>query len=58
MRGYERKCPVCGRTFYIGKADEWAYRIRKQVRGKKYRKMFCSNKCMTAWLQEVENDQH
>lgn len=56
MGKYERVCPVCGRIFYIGKADDWTYRVKRQIKGRKYCKMFCTNRCMAAWLQEVQDE--
>lgn len=52
MNGTERKCPICGRMFYITSLDQWAYKKTSMKNRKRRRLVFCSNKCMTAWLKQ------
>lgn len=52
MNGTERKCPVCGRTFYITSIDQWTYKKTTCKNRRHKRFVFCSNKCMTAWIKE------
>lgn len=45
----ERKCPECGKTFYITDKDEWAYKYKYNST-----KWFCSWHCYKAYTERLE----
>lgn len=54
-QGYEEFCSMCGKRFYIGDRDNYAYqRQRAYYDGKHSIKWFCSWHCLRA--EELEHE--
>lgn len=51
--GWEKKCPVCGKTFWAG--SQWAYKRGYERNGYLY---ICSWKCLNKWDERKENGSH
>ena len=47
------KCYQCGKYFFVGIVDKWAY--KKRINDKD--KWFCSWKCLSSWYKENEDDE-
>ena len=44
LRLYEKKCPICGKTFVVLDAAQWAYNLSKWKKGRQV----CSWHCLRA----------
>lgn len=53
-RGTHKVCPICGRNFFIGDPESWAFKMDVTVKRHRTLKYFCRYSCKRKFEKEHE----